>query len=280
MEIPELWSSTDRLAEAALMRAVGDEDLLGALLAIDGAPAHEADAARAWLDDAAARVRQAVAESRARPGHATDRAVAALVQVLVDGEHLVGDASDYYAPDNSRLTRVIARRAGQPILVSSVWILVGARAGLDVVGIGLPGHFVVAVGERIVDPYQGGRVLTPEVCRELAARAMPGRPFDPAWLAPATVGSIAGRVLRNLANAQRQKGDGTSVYRTVRLLATLAPDDGPVQIELGRLAEDLGAWPEALGTYRHIAKAFAGRREAQIAELKVMELESRTRILN
>ena len=41
-----------------------------------------------------------------------------------------------------------------------------------------------------------------------------------------------------------------------------------------------GAWPEALSMYRRVASHFTGKREAQIAELKIVELESRHRVIN
>ena len=48
------------------------------------------------------------------------------------------------------LAPVVARGRGMPILVSSVWIIVGTGAGIPVRGVGLPGHFIARVGEGIV----------------------------------------------------------------------------------------------------------------------------------
>jgi len=270
--IPELWSEADARSEDALGRAIHESDLLSALIAIEG------------LDEASAMgLAHAIAELAVRVRvrlDAGDGPRDALVTVLARGLGLVGDNEDYFAPANSLLSAVLARRRGQPILVSCVWMLVGRAAGLDVVGVALPGHFVVGIEGLIADPFSGGRYLAIEHCKELAARAVPGKPFDQEWLAPVGVGHIAARVLRNLSHSLRERGDDRGVYRATRLLMRAAPEDASVVVELARQSEAHGAWPEALALYRHLARHFAGKREAQIGEMKAIELEARSRTLN
>src|SRR5262245_50935344 len=94
--------------------------------------------------------------------------VAGLCRYLFDGLGFRGDQRDYYDPRNSYLNEVLDRRVGIPITLSAVAMAVGARAGLEVVGVGLPGHFVAKAVERraggvspprevIFDPFHGGR---------------------------------------------------------------------------------------------------------------------------
>ncbi len=272
MAIPELWSDEDAKAEEALARAARESDLLSALVAVEGLDERRAMGIAEVIAEWSVQVRLE------RDGGASPRD--ALATVLAQREGFIGDTEDYFAPDNSRISCALERRRAQPIVLSAIWILVGQGAGIEVVGVGLPGHFVVGVDGLVVDPFTGGRFLSIEQCRELAARALPGRPFDNAWLAPVPVGAIAARVLRNLSHALRRKGDEAGVYRATRLLSVLEPDDGPIWVELARQTEAHGAWPEALALYRHIARRFADRREGQIGEMKALELESRTRILN
>ncbi|MDF1597717.1 MAG: transglutaminase-like domain-containing protein [Acidimicrobiia bacterium] len=66
----------------------------------------------------------------------------ALRRVVAISEGLGGDVDDYHHPDNSFLHRVLDRRKGIPISLSVIWIEVGRRAGLEVQGVGLPGHFL------------------------------------------------------------------------------------------------------------------------------------------
>src|SRR5881394_1293730 len=53
-----------------------------------------------------------------------------------------GNRRDYYDARNSYLNEVLDRRTGIPITLAAVAMAVGTRAGLAVVGVGLPGHFV------------------------------------------------------------------------------------------------------------------------------------------
>ena len=71
-----------------------------------------------------------------------------------------------------------------PITLSLVLIEVGRRLGLEMEGIGLPGHFITGArvdGEQVLlDPFDGGAILTAESCRRgRGARARPAGPARP-----------------------------------------------------------------------------------------------------
>jgi regulator of sirC expression with transglutaminase-like and TPR domain len=78
-----------------------------------------------------------------------------------------GAAADYDDLRSSLLHEVLRRRRGLPILLSVVWLEVARRAGLAAYGVGLPGHFVVGLGEpgrpghdpELVDPFHGGATV-------------------------------------------------------------------------------------------------------------------------
>lgn len=291
--IPELWSPADHAAVDSLVRACVESDLLSALAAIEaiahvpGAseprPPEVILASEPEMDAAGLAVAARIAELSVRVRLEVDRGASgheALVEVLVSQEGFVGDTSRYFAPENSLVSSVMARKKGQPILLSCVWILVGRGAGVEVVGLGFPGHFLVTVEGHIVDPFGGGRVMGISQLKRLAEGAHPGRGFDKTWLEPVGVPAIAARILRNLGNAFEQSEDADAGYRALRMLAAITPDDAPIQVALAQRTEEYGAWPEALSMYRKIARTFKDRREGQIGELKVIELESKSRILN
>src|SRR5690606_22692336 len=80
-------------------------------------------------------------------------------------------------PSNNHLSSVLERRLGQPILLAIVWILLGAQAGVEVQGVGMPGHFLARVGgERgvVVDPFAGGKVLSRDECKAIFDRVTGG----------------------------------------------------------------------------------------------------------
>ncbi len=141
-----------------------------------------------------------------------------LRRVIGIGEGFGGDVDDYYDPDNSFLDRVIERRRGIPITLAVVWIEVGRRSGIEVEGIGLPGHFLVRAAGSLVDPFHYGEEIGEEEAVALVAEAVGTAPslqagpsgelrLDPRWLVPVTGVEIVARMLRNLSGIYRARGD-------------------------------------------------------------------------
>ena len=71
-----------------------------------------------------------------------------------------GNQIDYYAPDNSYLNRVLERRLGIPITLVLVYLEVAQRLEFPMMGVGMPGHFlvrpIVKDMEVYVDPFNQG----------------------------------------------------------------------------------------------------------------------------
>ncbi len=175
-----------------------------------------------------------------------------------------GNVREYYDPRNSYLNEVLDRRTGLPITLSLAAVAVGTRAGLDVVGVGLPGHFVVKViaggEEALFDPFHGGRRLTPEQC-EVLVEQVTGEPFraTPDALAPVSPAAFLLRMLTNLKGSYLREGDFVRAARVIERLRRLVPGDALQQRDLGvsllragqpgraidPLAAYLGAAPEA-----------------------------------
>jgi regulator of sirC expression with transglutaminase-like and TPR domain len=150
----------------------------------------------------------------------------------------IGNANNYYDPRNSYLNEVIDRRTGLPIALSAVAIAVGQRAGLNVVGVGLPGHFIAkaTAGEQEVlfDPFHGGKVLSIEECGELIREATGDDVEVTAEdLRPASLASIVGRMLTNLKGTYLSEGDFARAVTVLRRLRQLQPDEPTQQRDLG-----------------------------------------------
>lgn len=112
-----------------------------------------------------------------------------------------GAADDYALLESSLLPDVLRRRRGLPILLSTVWTEVARRAEVPAYGVGLPGHFVVGVGDPdgarvLVDPFTGGRLLPYDTARDIAASA--GRSLRPEHLRPHDPIDTVDRVLGNV----------------------------------------------------------------------------------
>jgi regulator of sirC expression with transglutaminase-like and TPR domain len=112
-----------------------------------------------------------------------------------------GEPTDYSRLESSLLPDVLRRRRGLPILLSTVWTEVARRAEVPAYGVGLPGHFVVGVGDPdgsrvLVDPFAGGRLLPYDKARDIAAGT--GRSLRPEHLRPHDPIDTVDRVLGNV----------------------------------------------------------------------------------
>jgi regulator of sirC expression with transglutaminase-like and TPR domain len=183
--------------------------------------------------------------------------VAALTRFLFHDLGFHGNERDYYDPRNSYLNDVLDRRTGLPITLSVVAIAVGTRAGLDVAGVGLPGHFIARAslaGETIYfDPFHGGRLLSKQDCEALVEKVL-GVPFEATAevLAPVPVGAIAVRMLTNLKGVHLRQGDHARAARVIARLCQLCPRDAEQRRDLGVAllqAGRAGAAIDALSAY-------------------------------
>lgn len=122
-----------------------------------------------------------------------------------------GNTTCYEDPENSYLSRVLIRRCGIPVSLSVVLLLLAKRLDLPIVGIGMPGHFLVRYGAEpsgpYVDAFGGGRVLTREDC---AARLRAsGFSVDARLLLPVGARYIVARMLRNLVAVFTKRGESS-----------------------------------------------------------------------
>ena len=62
---------------------------------------------------------------------------------LFETLHLKGDHQSYDDPRNSYLHQILDRRLGIPISLSVLLIEIGRRCGVNLEGVGMPGHFLV-----------------------------------------------------------------------------------------------------------------------------------------
>src|SRR5437764_2337679 len=100
-----------------------------------------------------------------------DRLVEAINRLLFDEEGFHGEDEDYYDPRSALLSATIDKHAGLPISLSVLYIEISRRVGVEVSGVSLPGRFLVkfsgAFGIVVVDPFDGGRVLTTAELQQL-----------------------------------------------------------------------------------------------------------------
>lgn len=114
-----------------------------------------------------------------------------------------GDNETYYSPKNSILSDVLDRKKGNPLLLSILYIEVAKFLELNVVGINLPRHFVVAVKsskiEFYLSPFNRGTVLLKMDLVSYLSRL--NLPKEDSFLEECSNIDIVKRVLLNLINS-------------------------------------------------------------------------------
>ncbi|MCC6536318.1 MAG: transglutaminase family protein [Bryobacterales bacterium] len=120
-----------------------------------------------------------------------------------------GNQQEYYHPHNSCLNQVLLNRTGLPIALSLVYMEIARRLQRPVVGIGLPGHFLICYRDQSytawIDCFRGREVSFEEI-RELALEtARVDILAIPSALAPVTPWQILVRMLNNLRNVYFQQ---------------------------------------------------------------------------
>jgi regulator of sirC expression with transglutaminase-like and TPR domain len=207
-------------------------------------------------------------------------AVEALNAYLFAEEGFRGNEQDYYDPRNSFLNDVLDRRVGIPITLSTVYIEVARRAGVDAAGVGLPGHFIVRVscpaGETLVDPYHRGLRLSAEDCQERLDRIYGGRlRVDAAMLAPCGRKSMLARLLRNLKAIYLKTADHERALRVLDLLLRMNPRSAEDLRDRGLLYAALECYGLAADDLQAHLERFPGAPDAPELRAKAAEFRGK-----
>lgn len=179
-----------------------------------------------------------------------------LNEVIFVQEGLRGNTEDYYDPRNSFLNEVLDRKLGIPISLSIIYMEVARRISLPILGVGLPGHFIVKYeGQNrrvLVDPFNQGRFLTEDQCQELLDRVYGGSvTVQPAFLQPMEKKAIISRMLFNLKGIYYQKEDYYRALSIVERILLLNPGIPSEIRDRGLLYMHTSLFAKALADLEH-----------------------------
>jgi len=193
--------------------------------------------------------------ARERVGRAQGSVIKALNHFVFEELGFAGNHGDYYDPANSLLHEVLTRRKGIPITLSLVYIDVGRRAGLEVAGVGLPGHFIVraqvtmAEGAEtaLVDPFNG-KVIDEEECQQRLDEMYGGQVLlTQEMFRPARPREILVRLLRNLKAIYAQAQLYRCTLAIIDRILLFAPDAHDEHRDRGTLLAQLGHYAAGIG---------------------------------
>lgn len=173
------------------------------------------------------------------------RIIKSLNQYFYDDLGYTGNTSDYYDPRNSFLNEVIDRRTGIPITLSLVYLEVARRLDFPMVGINMPGHFLIRPefqdAEIFVDAFNRGEILFEQDCQERLAQIY-GRPvsLQPSVTEPVSPRQLLVRMLTNLKMIYLNRTDLPKALSVVERILLLFPD-APIELrDRGLLYYQLG----------------------------------------
>lgn len=182
-------------------------------------PSLDTDAYTQKLEEMATEVRERM--GRRVSG---EEAVKTLNRYLFSEQGFRGNTKNYYEADNSYLNRVIDRRMGIPISLSTIYLLIGRRLGLPLNGIGMPGHFLVKFeSERykiFIDCFNAGALLSEKDCARFLVQA--GYGFEEKYLQRSSNRTLLIRMLKNLIAIYSKLDDHVKAGRLNRFMQVLS----------------------------------------------------------
>ncbi len=185
------------------------------------------------------------------------RVIQTINRYLFEDLGFTGNTSDYYDPRNSFLNDAIERRTGIPITLSLIYLEVARRVDFPMVGIGMPGHFLIRPDFEeagiFVDAFNRGEILFPEDCQARLSQIY-NQPvkLQPGFLEPVSRRRFLGRMLSNLKLIYLNRGDLLKSLAAVERILLLFPGAAIELRDRGILYYQMGHWPEAcqdLDTY-------------------------------
>lgn len=157
-----------------------------------------------------------------------DKRLAFLNDFLFKQRGFHGSRLDYYTRANSYLNEVIDDREGLPITLSVLYMDVARQLDLKVVGVALPGHFIVRLEKekgkgQLIDVFDGGKLLSEKDAQEKVFN-ITGGDLEAKHLATVPKKFIVMRMLHNLLNVAQKEKDLPSMLRYLDGILAVDPD--------------------------------------------------------
>ena len=193
--------------------AAGDDVVEGALLA---ARIIDADSDVAWARGEIARIADGVREP------SPEAVVAALAE-----RGFQGAGERYYEVENSLLDHVLRSRRGIPITLGVVLMGVARHHGLEALGINFPRHFLVTLGDLLVDPY----AVAPTSIESCRTWLKENRVSEAGAFAIATPSDVVLRMLNNVRMLLHARGDYVRALDISDYQLVIVPDAYGLHVE-------------------------------------------------
>ena len=224
------------------------------VIALEDDPGLEIDHYLEQVNDWSGAVRERLEGSRD-----VERIVESINRLLFEEEGFRGEDEDYYDPRSALLNATLDTHAGLPIALSILYIEISRRVGIEATGVSLPGRFLVkfsgAFGQIVVDPFDGGRVLsTIELQKLLDAVYGGGVRLREHHLRSFSSKEILARELAHLKSAYLARHDLPRAAASIDRLLILDGNDPYEVHDRATIAVQMHAYREAITCFeRYLA---------------------------
>lgn len=188
-----------------------------------------------------------------------------------------GNKQNYYDPDNSFLHQVIDRKLGIPISLSVVYLAISQRLNFPMVGIGMPGHFLIRpefedVG-IFVDPFNCGEILFKEDCQKRLDETYQQQvELNSKWLAPVSNRQILVLMLNNLKFIYLHRREIDKALSTMSAILKINPEKIAEIRDRGLLFYQLNRWDEAILDLEYYLKQDPNSDDAPMIEVLLQKM--------
>ncbi|MDJ0570717.1 MAG: transglutaminase-like domain-containing protein [Pleurocapsa sp. MO_192.B19] len=183
-----------------------------------------------------------------------------------------GNYQNYYDADNSFLNKVIENRRGIPITLSVIYLAVAKRLNFPMVGIGMPGHFLIRPkfedAEIFVDTFSQGEILFKQDCQEKLNQIYQHQiVLKPSMLAPISHKQILARMLNNLKYIYLHRRDLNKALAAMSGILRLFPENIAEIRDRGLLYYQINRWQEAVVDLEYFLKVAPDSEDAPMIKM-------------
>lgn len=205
------------------------------------------------------------------------RVIQCINQVLYDDLGFVGNEENYYDPRNSFLNEVMERRTGIPITLALVYLEVARRIEFPMVGIGMPGHFLIRPEFKdagiFVDAFHKGEVLFPEDCeqrlQEIFAQPVT---LEDQFLEAVSKKEFLARMLTNLKLIYINQQDLERALAVIERLLLVFPDAIIEQRDRGLLHYQMGDTQSAIADLKTYVAHYPDASDSSMIEMLISQI--------
>ena len=232
------------------------------------------------LDEMADTVREQIQETTSPEQH-----IAELNRYLFEEQKFTGNTDNYYALGNNFLNVVLEKKTGIPITLAVIYIEVGRRAGLPLVGVNFPGHFLVKYRlehlDILLDVFENGVLMTEDTLRaKLQANFEETVSLEPSMLAEATDKEILARILRNLTRAYTLLEKYDKAVTAAERITWLLPETAGDYRTLGYLHYKNHAYSKSITAFETYLQLANETPDAAAIERNIQQLQKLLSRLN